>query len=205
MDDSGSSSSFGSSTDECSSDTSASSAYSMSTDTEALGYESGTSTESEYQSDDGDDGSNDDDDDDNASVAGFEAYPLYEGADLTVLDSNILLLQYALRNGLTQKAFSELLAIVAACNCSCTLILPSSAYVSRTVYKLKGFFTNRFPDVSAAQEYMYCSVCHQLLEETNRCTNGCSAKMLRFLLVPVASQLRRMLEGLRPVMVAVLF
>ena len=40
--------------------------------------------------------------------------PVYPGAELTVLESYLLLFQYSLRHSLTKKAFSELLEVVFA-------------------------------------------------------------------------------------------
>jgi len=58
--------------------------------------------------------------------------PLYEGADLTILDSFILHYQFALRHSLTKQAFSELIELVSA-------HIPCSAK-STSVYSLKQFF-----------------------------------------------------------------
>lgn len=40
--------------------------------------------------------------------------PLYDGAELSVFDSYLLLYQYAIRHSITQKAFSELITLVSA-------------------------------------------------------------------------------------------
>ena len=119
-----------------------------------------------------------------------ETSPLYPGANLSVLDSCLLLLQFALRYGLTNKAFSQLIRLVEA-------HLPSSACCLKSVYKLKEFFVRNFPDVTTTKVYRYCSKCHQLLVDRNPCGDPeCDARVDEFLMIPLTEQLNRKLSGL---------
>ena len=95
--------------------------------------------------------------------------PLYEGADLTVLDDSYLLLyQFSLRHCITQTAFSELISLV-------DTHTPKDAKSATLLYKLRVFFETNFNDLGS-QLYNYCAKCHRLLEgdlELTICPNGC--------------------------------
>ena len=116
---------------------------------------------------------------------------LYDGAVITILESHMLLLQYALRHSLTAKAFSELLTLVSA-------HLPPGAKAPRSLYMLKQFFVKQFPEVlGSSKVHRYCSVCHRLVQ-TEVCTNGCNAASCKeFLMVPLANQVKRILQGMQ--------
>ena len=112
--------------------------------------------------------------------------PLYQGSELTILDSHLLLYQYCIRHNLTKKAFSELLVLMEA-------HLPSNSMVSS--YKLKKFVTSLFSDV-LAETHFCCSCCQQPLKSTtSRCSNGCNADIFDFVIIPLASQIQRRLES----------
>ena len=61
--------------------------------------------------------------------------PLYEGADVTVIESSILLLQFSLRHSLSTSALKDLIQLL-------TLHLPKSSQCSQSKYKLKKLFTD---------------------------------------------------------------
>ena len=63
--------------------------------------------------------------------------PLFEGSEVSVLESYLMLLQYSLRHSLTKKAFSELLDLVIA-------HLPNTAKCATSIYKLKQFLLKCF-------------------------------------------------------------
>ena len=119
--------------------------------------------------------------------------PLYSGAQLSSSQSNLLIFQYALRHGLTTKAFTELLQLI-------SVHLPSGTHIPKSVHKLKRFMLQSFPNAEAMQHF-YCGCCQRSLQSADaRCTgNGCSAgdtKPCTFITVPIGPQLRRMMEGI---------
>ena len=117
--------------------------------------------------------------------------PLYEGADLTILDSYLLLYQFSLRHCITQTAFSELISLV-------DTHVPKDAKSVTSLYKLRKFFETNFNDLGS-QLYNYCAKCHRLLEgdlEPTVCPNGCGGDQVnKFLYVPIRPQLKKKLEG----------
>ena len=115
-------------------------------------------------------------------------HPLYDGADLNVIDSYLLLLQYSLRHSLTKKAFSELIQLV-------SVHLPSASKSAESLHKLKGIFIKLFDDIKSVS-CKYCSKCHRLLESTTTvCPSGCCVSIDEFLHIPLKPQLRRKIEG----------
>lgn len=116
------------------------------------------------------------------------SFPLYGGADLSVLDSYILLLQYSLRHSLTKKAFSELIDLV-------TVHLPPTSKSADSLHNLVGVFTKLFEDVQPVPCW-YCSKCHRSLDSAStNCPSGCSETSDQFIHVPVGPQLKRKIEG----------
>ena len=97
-------------------------------------------------------------------------------------------MQYSLRHGLTKQATSDLLGLVAK-------HLPSESMVS--LYKLRKFFQDMYGDISL-QDHYCCAECHAPLSDTGTtCDNGCSeTTVLKFLYVPLETQLIRKLEGI---------
>ena len=73
--------------------------------------------------------------------------PLYEGADLTILDSYLMLYQFALRHCITDTAFSELISLV-------DTHVPKDAKPATSLYKLRNFFESKFNDLGL-QLYTY--------------------------------------------------
>lgn len=64
--------------------------------------------------------------------------PIYPGALLTVLQSYLLVFQYATRHGLTTKAFTELLHVL-------SVHAPLGSSIPKSVHRLKCFFVQAFP------------------------------------------------------------
>ena len=109
------------------------------------------------------------------------------GAEITVITSYLLILQFALWHSLSAKAFSELLQLIA-------VHLPNGANLPHSVHNLK-FFSKLFPDVQATV-HGYCSVCHKLLPSALSVCEDCSTGQInRFITVPLEPQLKRFFEG----------
>lgn len=114
--------------------------------------------------------------------------PLYEGAQsgLTVAIAHLLIFQYAMRHSLTAKAIQELLQLLLA-------FLPSGAALPKSVYQMKAFFNEAFPEQQPTLQ-KYCSNCHKLLSEEDapcQCNAGCS----QFVTTSLASQLKARLQS----------
>lgn len=101
---------------------------------------------------------------------------LYKGSQVTVLDSYLLLYQYALQHSLTKLAFQELIDLV-------NVHLPS-AEIS-TLYKLQKFFLQQFQ--------LGKPVSKPGIGEST-CPNACDATTSRFVYVPLKQQIKRILE-----------
>ena len=112
---------------------------------------------------------------------------LYQGADLSVLDSYILLYEYALRHSLTKQAFAELISLV-------SVHLPRSAHCATSFHMLKKYFIEHFNDTSSEVK-KYCTQCHRLMEDVSSCPSGCEGATNKFLYIPIEIQLKRKLEG----------
>ena len=122
-------------------------------------------------------------------IGGTALEPLYEGADVSIFDSHLLLFEFAIRHSLTKKAFSELIDLVAT-------HLPRVAKPPASVYKLKQFFLHIFPD-TASVTHKYCSKCHHLFGDHDTvCENCCKAKVSQFIEIPISPQLKHKLEGI---------
>ena len=113
--------------------------------------------------------------------------PLYPESQVTILDSYILLYEYALRHSLTKEAFKELIQLV-------TVHMPSNAKSAKSVYLLQNFFEKHFNDTKG-ECYYYCAKCHRSVDESAQCPSGCDTKINKFLYVPIEPQLKRRLEG----------
>lgn len=113
--------------------------------------------------------------------------PLYPGAQINVLTSHFLILQFAVQQGSSLSAYSYYSLFLCFChsrqNCpkACTL--------------LRSFFTDLFPDITSTLNSC-CSSCLQPLHSTvcNRieCIGSHAEK---FITIPLEAQLRRKLEG----------
>ena len=113
--------------------------------------------------------------------------PLYPDSQDTILDSYILLYEYALRHSLTKEAFKELLQLI-------TIHMPLNAKSAKSAYLLQGFFEEHFNDTKGECFYN-CSKCHRSIDEGALCPSGCNTTISKFLYVPVEPQLKRRLEG----------
>ena len=110
---------------------------------------------------------------------------LYQGARLTVFQSHLLIFQYAVRHSLTTKAFMELLQLL-------SLHVPQGARVPKSVYKLKRFFMQAFPEAKCIP-HPYCSCCQRPLPSLDsRCTgNGCGGgPPIEFITIPLGPQIK---------------
>ena len=114
---------------------------------------------------------------------------LYDGADITILESYLLLYQFALRHGMSKQALTDLVSLL-------NVHLPQQAKSARSFYKLKQFFEQHFDDLESRVHY-YCTNCHRLVDsDKSMCPNNCEAGVSQFVHLPVEPQLRRKLEGL---------
>lgn len=123
-------------------------------------------------------------------IPGCNKTPLYPGAQLSSFESKLLLFQYAIRHGLTTRAFTELLLLI-------SVHLPPGAAVPKSVYSLKRCFLESFPEAEASQNY-YCSCCQRFIPSAvESCSgNGCSGGYpAAFITVPIGPQIKRMMEG----------
>lgn len=123
-----------------------------------------------------------------SALQGRNNTPLYTGAELSNVLSHLLVLHYALRHSLTKKAFTELLFVH----------LPRGATIAKSVYSLKRFFVECFPESQALQHY-YCECCQRSLPSSgSTCAGdgcgheGCPAV---YITVPIAPQIKQMMEG----------
>ena len=78
--------------------------------------------------------------------------PLYRDAELTALQSQLLIFQYAVRHSLTKKALTELLQLL-------SVHLPSKASIPTSVHMLKNDFIEDFPEATAEEHSMFVNVC----------------------------------------------
>lgn len=121
--------------------------------------------------------------------------PLYPGAQLSTFQSHLLIFQYAIRHGLTNKAFTELLQLL-------SVHAPSGACVPKSVHILKQEFMDAFPEAKA-EEHLYCSLCQRSMSSRAQgctgegCTEGCLAV---FITVPLGPQVKRMMEGMHDIL-----
>lgn len=115
--------------------------------------------------------------------------PLYNNCDLSLLDSRVLLLYYALKHSLTKVAFQDLLQLV-------NLHLPKDVKVFTSIYMLKKFFTSLNPLVTS-KTLFYCSCCLKLLSSEASCDGMyCTmSKVGQFSYIPITPQLKAKFEG----------
>ena len=101
-----------------------------------------------------------------------------------MLQSNLLIFQYAIRHGLTTRAFTELLQLL-------SVHLPQNASIPKSVYSLMRLFVEAFPKAQAVKHF-YCSFCLRPLQSsTERCTgNGCGGT--NSITIPLG---KRMMKG----------
>ena len=113
--------------------------------------------------------------------------PLYDGADVSVLDSYLLIYQFALKHGLSKVALDELIRLL-------TTHLPRSSKAATSLYTLEKYFAQRLEITT--EVHRYCDTCHRLVEaESDRCESGCQSTVRTFVVVPIDLQLKKKLEG----------
>lgn len=113
--------------------------------------------------------------------------PLYEGSNVSIFDSHVLCLQLALKHSLTDKAFSDVLQLVSA-------HLPDTSKSPKSVYLLKKFFLNLFPQVTPIV-HAYCSFCLKSWQDgLDVCCDRGSRE--EFISLPIKPQLKRIMEGI---------
>ena len=113
--------------------------------------------------------------------------PLYDGADVSVLDSYLLVYQFALKHGLSKMAIDELIRLLST-------HLPRSSKAATSLHTLEKYFAQRLEITT--EVHRYCDMCHRLMEaESDRCENGCQSTIQTFVAVPIDLQLKKKLEG----------
>jgi len=120
----------------------------------------------------------------------IESQPIYDGSLLTKFDSQLLLLQYAIRHSLSKQAFSELIQLL-------KVHLPKLATLPSSVYALKRCFIEMFPELRTIS-HAYCSKCHRplQLEELVCRAQHCSGRANEFISTNIGLQIKRKLEGM---------
>ena len=113
--------------------------------------------------------------------------PLYTGAKLTVIESYVKIMKYALRHSLTKQALGDLLTLVDD-------HLPTCSIVS--LYRLRKLFLQLYEDISFTRHYC-CVICHSPLESpSSSCRHRCGAdSTIEFLQIDIQPQLRRRFQG----------
>ena len=92
--------------------------------------------------------------------------PLYDGTDLTVWDTYLVLMQHSLRHNLTKRAFSDLLKVVG-------MLLPRTSIGLVSYYKLWKFFMDLYGDLEFSSHFC-CSSCQTAIDsEKAACPIGC--------------------------------
>ena len=118
---------------------------------------------------------------------------LFEGSNLTVQASSVLLLQYKLRHRLTEEAMGDLLRLI-------KMHCPSNNKCPASVFQLKKFF----PDINyTIKPHHLCSQCMQSVDAGSQtCPNeSCNKEMgspnalSSFIELPIESQLKVVLES----------
>ena len=124
------------------------------------------------------------------SISDFHT-PLYDGAELSVPYSLLLLYQYTLSHCITTQAFAELISLV-------DTHMPRNSKGVSSLYKLRKFFEELFNDIKC-QVYEYCSKCHHLVDSDITEEVGCGSRcpVNKFIYVPIEPQLKKKLEGNR--------
>ena len=99
---------------------------------------------------------------------------------MTILDSHLIVFQFAIRHGLSNKAFGELLRVI-----SCHL--PPSANSPRSVHLLKDFFLHILPEVKVTEK-QYCHICHRQLQDV--IAMAVMDQLDKYVILPLASQIK---------------
>ena len=115
--------------------------------------------------------------------------PIYEGAEVTILESYLMAFQFSVRHSLTKKAFSELLQLI-------SVHLPKSSSYPRSINTVKKILLQYFPHISPTV-HTYCPYCLVTLPSDGTCTrNDCpGVGTNQFVTIPLGPQLKHMMEG----------
>ena len=160
------------------------------------GYNSSSSSESGSYDYDSSDSS--DSDSFSTESSGFEApqscsedgelkSPLYDGADISVLDSYLLTYQFALKHGLSKVALDELIRLL-------TAHMPRTSKAATSLHTLEKYFAQHL-EIST-EIHRYCDTCHQLVEAgSDQCASGCQSTIRTFVVVPIDLKKKKKLEG----------
>ena len=158
------------------------------------GYNSSSSEDSGTDSYDYDSSDSSDSESFTTASSGVEApleddelkTPLYDGADVSVLDSYLLTYQFALKHGLSKVALDELIRLLIT-------HLPRSSKAATSLHTLEKYFSQSLEITT--EVHRYCDVCHRLIQaENNQCESGCQSSVRTFVVVPIDLQLKK-LEG----------
>ena len=125
--------------------------------------------------------------------------PLFEGSSISVFDGHLLIYQFQLKHGLSNRGLEELLQLIKAHT-------PHTDGLLKSAYALKRFFGELFPDLDSSV-HAYCGSCHQPLEGDTSCVRPQCADSTKetFVSVPLQAQLlKRKMEG-RPVVLGIRF
>lgn len=123
-----------------------------------------------------------------------EKLPLYDGSNITLGVSLLLIITFAMRHGLSGVALRDLLTLIGV-----HLISPN--HFSKSVATLRHFFHRLKNPI---QFHHYCSSCCQYIgqEKTKCCTNKhClqdftnKESLLYFIIIPLITQLQALLES----------
>lgn len=126
---------------------------------------------------------------------GSQNQPIFDGSDISVTMSNILIMSYAKRFNLTQEAFQAVIDLVRV-HC------PKENNCVSSVYKLKSFFKDILTDDGYQPKCVkYCRVCLNLVdgEHISVCdVQGCAGQsepLITFQYIPIQNQLRKLFQG----------
>ena len=118
----------------------------------------------------------------------FDDCNIYRGASLMAFQS---IFQYAIRHGLTTNAFTELLQLL-------SLHASEGASLPRSVYRMKNYFIQAFPESKLIQQHWYCSFCQRPLPSRDTVCTGreCSSgPPAGFVTVPISPQMKQIRDG----------
>lgn len=115
--------------------------------------------------------------------------PLYPNSAITLFQSLILLLLYAIRNALSAKGITELLHLF-------KVHLPPGTKLPSTVHTLRQYFIRAYPECKG-DVHTYCSICHRILPAGEVACDipGCEGKLDYFICSQLDLQVKRLMEG----------
>ena len=114
---------------------------------------------------------------------------LYSSSCLTTVQAQLLIYQFVLRHSLSNKVFTELLQLL-------SVLLPRDATLPKTTYLFKKFLIEQFPEAQT-RKHWYCTECQSPLESSESHCDCGETKVGRFITVPLAPQIKRLMEGIK--------